>query len=283
MARWAQRRRMSDRASLLLTIAISPVVLVAIGFAVFSLLSVFSLIFAAAFCETTDESVILAIMAIVYSIAAVLTLIATSYACQSIHRGLRRWWYLDAGGDSVFCLSCDYNLARNTSGTCPECGTPIPQFNDEEPDSPSRSKAPGRWYGRQRPSVERREVNGEHGTATVARVGLVSRRNGADRLRRSWTPAVLPTLLRTVDRSSLAFGLNASRTSTREGFTPGTSDTHPMHTRTVETCRFAGISLAWARPNGDRSWQSPHCAKSTEGRSGWWLNSVIKFGRRWRW
>jgi hypothetical protein len=25
------------------------------------------------------------------------------------------------------CQSCGYNLTGNTSGTCPECGTPVPQ------------------------------------------------------------------------------------------------------------------------------------------------------------
>ena len=34
---------------------------------------------------------------------------------------------------SHVCVACGYNLTGNTSGTCPECGSPIPPTNKESP------------------------------------------------------------------------------------------------------------------------------------------------------
>lgn len=34
-------------------------------------------------------------------------------------------WYRDHGSQRGCCRICDYNLTGNTSGVCPECGTPI--------------------------------------------------------------------------------------------------------------------------------------------------------------
>ncbi len=34
---------------------------------------------------------------------------------------------LDEAHSMSACTACDYNLTGNTSGICPECGTPIPE------------------------------------------------------------------------------------------------------------------------------------------------------------
>jgi hypothetical protein len=35
------------------------------------------------------------------------------------------------------CLACGYNLTGNTSGTCPECGTPVPKEPNEKSPRPA--------------------------------------------------------------------------------------------------------------------------------------------------
>jgi hypothetical protein len=44
--------------------------------------------------------------------------------------------YLWAELDDV-CNSCGYNLTGNTSGTCPECGTPVPKEPAEKSPRPA--------------------------------------------------------------------------------------------------------------------------------------------------
>ncbi len=36
-------------------------------------------------------------------------------------------WYRDRRPSPGHCKSCNYNLTANTSGTCPECGQPLPR------------------------------------------------------------------------------------------------------------------------------------------------------------
>jgi hypothetical protein len=35
------------------------------------------------------------------------------------------------------CLTCGYNLTGNTSGTCPECGTPVPKASADKSPRPA--------------------------------------------------------------------------------------------------------------------------------------------------
>jgi hypothetical protein len=39
--------------------------------------------------------------------------------------------------DPRFCPSCAYNLTGNTSGICPECGTPVPKEHAEKSPRPA--------------------------------------------------------------------------------------------------------------------------------------------------
>ena len=63
-----------------------------------------------------------------------LTLATASLAAFAIHRARRR-------PDPALCRHCSYNLTANTSGICPECGTPIQGQNpprlDRQPPHPS--------------------------------------------------------------------------------------------------------------------------------------------------
>lgn len=37
-----------------------------------------------------------------------------------------RLLYTESAADTSLCMECDYDLSGNTSGVCPECGTPVP-------------------------------------------------------------------------------------------------------------------------------------------------------------
>jgi hypothetical protein len=37
-----------------------------------------------------------------------------------------RWLLRDAAAPRSHCVNCGYDLAGNTSGVCPECGTSVP-------------------------------------------------------------------------------------------------------------------------------------------------------------
>ncbi len=48
-------------------------------------------------------------------------------------------WHLDARARRGLCQCCNYNLTANTSGICPECGTPIPAETKKElPSDPPK-------------------------------------------------------------------------------------------------------------------------------------------------
>jgi hypothetical protein len=53
-----------------------------------------------------------------------LTVIALPLTVPSTRLISRGWFYLRRRRDGL-CLICGYNLNGNTSGVCPECGTPI--------------------------------------------------------------------------------------------------------------------------------------------------------------
>jgi hypothetical protein len=44
--------------------------------------------------------------------------------------GFRRWRAVRDHNGPPNCAKCGYNLTGNISGICPECGTPIPGFNE---------------------------------------------------------------------------------------------------------------------------------------------------------
>lgn len=50
--------------------------------------------------------------------------LAIAFAVISLVFGWRAW-VLSARSEIGRCTSCGYNLTGNTSGTCPECGTPV--------------------------------------------------------------------------------------------------------------------------------------------------------------
>jgi hypothetical protein len=55
----------------------------------------------------------------------------------SVFRQCRRWLIRAKRAKRGRCLACGYNLTGNTSGACPECGTPIPSSTvTPEPKSP---------------------------------------------------------------------------------------------------------------------------------------------------
>ena len=52
-------------------------------------------------------------------------IVVVALAILPISKGLRRQnWQKRTVGDST-CPACSYNLTGNTSGTCPECGSPV--------------------------------------------------------------------------------------------------------------------------------------------------------------
>jgi hypothetical protein len=59
-------------------------------------------------------------------------LVVPDYACTLVFAVLPVFWMRRVArdkhlSDELQCLHCGYNLTGNTSGVCPECGTPVPK------------------------------------------------------------------------------------------------------------------------------------------------------------
>ena len=73
-----------------------------------------------------------------YPLASILAILPISWAIGRVANRLRtaRLRRLNV------CIACGYNLTGNTSGVCPECGTPVPKEPAEEKPSDGVSEPP---------------------------------------------------------------------------------------------------------------------------------------------